>query len=82
MWPFRKKPKPAALDEEIVRSRAKFEAYLASLDKQAAQVASAPLPRIVWTPLISAYGQVVALAWKNDTDTALRLLEEPAMGRA
>ena len=31
---------------------------------------------------VSYHGQIVALAWKNDYDTALRLLEQPAEGRA
>lgn len=90
MWPFRKKkalplgPSPVAPDwaDQVEHHLAVQADMRRRLEEQIARIAATPMPRFVWTPLINGYGQVIALAWKNDAGTATRLLEEPAEGRA
>lgn len=94
MWPFRKKPSFGVqamrrADQEIEAARRRLESELANLTRQFAEqyeqmqrIANGPVRGFVWTPVINPYGQIVALAWKNDIETAKRLLEDPAEGRA
>lgn len=96
MWPFRKKKPPYVVtnraDQELQWSELHdpnswrvdpvIEDMHRRLNVEIARIDAMPLPPVVWTPLINAYGQIVALAWKNDRETALRLLEQPAEGRA
>lgn len=92
MWPFRKKkPQPPAYPESLVPLADEARAQLDRLREQMAQQQIAEFEdhcdharkiRIDWTPVINPYGQILALAWKNDPETAQLLLEEPAEGRA
>lgn len=89
MWPFRKKPKfdagafadtqLANLNNTLMQQQADMQRRL---NAEVARLAAVPMPRIVWTPVMNVYGQIVALAWKNNAETALRLLEGPAEGSA
>jgi hypothetical protein len=87
MWPFRKKRPVEAPTQPTVADQ--IEHYFMQqadmqrrLDEQVARIAAMPMPRVIWTPVIGGHGGILALAWKNDRETAVRLLEEPAEGRA
>lgn len=96
MWPFRKKKQPYVVtgraDQEVQWSVQQdpnswsVDPVLADmqrrLNEQIARIDALPLRRFHWTPVMNAYGQIIALAWKNDEQTAMRLLDEPAEGRA
>ena len=87
--PFRKRVlRPAEID--LVLLRGLQEAFLAAqqadmkrrLDEQIARIEATPITRFAWTPVVDPLGRVQALAWKNDSGTALRLLEAPGQGWA
>jgi hypothetical protein len=91
---FRRKPTfgeqvMSRADREIEKARQHLEDGLAQLGTQFNErlqkmetIAAMPVRNFTWTPIIDNYGRILALAWKNDPETAQWLLEDPAEGRA
>ena len=93
MWPFRKK-KPIEAPEvppvDFGELRRQQETFIAQqqadmkrrLDEQIARIDAMPITRFAWTPVMDGFGRILALAWRNDPETAHRLLYEPGQGWA
>lgn len=87
MWPFRrKKPIEAPTQPDWADQVQHYLDQQADmrrrLDEQIARIDAMPITRFAWTPVMDGYGRILALAWKNDHETATRLLHEPGRGWA
>ena len=92
MWPFKKSLRQRLQDRvdfEIKRAGENLQHALTEQSnrmvaqhEQVAAIESMPVARFHWTPVQDGFGRIIAIAWKNDPATAIRLLEEPGQGWA